>query len=82
MPLKAQTGQSMQDEFSIIAEFETLSYKSKVLLCDQLLQEGEDVFSGTVRMMWPQAKTQDVQKLEKFLILLQRSGRIGQETIH
>jgi hypothetical protein len=59
--------------FSIIEEFAMLSAKRKVLLCDHLFAEGRTTFQNTVKLLWPEASTQDTKKLENFLILLRKS---------
>lgn len=65
-----------EQPFSIIEEFATLSPKRKLLLCDQLFTEGRKTFQSTVHLLWPEADTLDMHKLESFLILLKKAGPI------
>ena len=57
-------------DFSIIEEFSALTPRRKVLLCDQLFTEGQQAFYNMVEVLWPQAKTSDIKRLEKFLYSL------------
>lgn len=59
--------------FNIIEEFSALSPKRKVLLCEHLFSVSHTAFNNTVRLLWPEAQTRDIEKLEKFLKLLRRS---------
>lgn len=65
---------SAQQPFNIIEEFSTLSPKRKFLLCDHLFGVSRTTFQNTVRLLWPEAQPKDMRKLEKFLILLQKSS--------
>ena len=62
-----------QKPFSIIEEFAMLSAKRKVLLCDHLFAEGRSTFHNTIKLLWPEASSLDMKKLENFLILLRKS---------
>ncbi len=65
--------QQAQQPFSIIEEFAMLSAKRKILLCDHLFVEGRKTFHNTVALLWPEATSLDMKKLENFLILLKKS---------
>ena len=56
-----------EQPFNIIEEFAALSPKRKVLLCDHLFIEGRDTFQNTVKLLWSEAGSKDIRKLEKFL---------------
>lgn len=68
------TYQVAEQSFNIIEEFAALSPKRKVLLCDHLFIEGRPVFENTVILLWPEASLKDMNKLEKFLLLLRRTA--------
>ncbi len=57
-------------DFDIIQEFSKLSPRRKVLLCDHLFLEGQQVFYNTVEILWADAKRDDMKRLEKFLYSL------------
>ncbi len=63
-----------QQPFNIVQEFAALSAKRKVLLCDHLFAEGRQAFQNTVRLLWPEAGSGDMKKLEKFLFLLRKTA--------
>lgn len=65
--------ESAQQPFSIIEEYAALSTKRKVLLCDSLFIEGKGRFRNMVKLLWPEAESHDMKKLEKFLILVKSS---------
>lgn len=65
---------SARQPLNIIEEFAALSPQRKVLLCDHLFSDGFDTFENTVKLLWPEAKEQDIKKLEKFLILLKKTA--------
>lgn len=65
--------QSATQPFSIIEEYAALSPKRKFLLCDQLFIEGERSFENMVRLLWPEAEGVDIQKLQKFLVLIREA---------
>lgn len=56
--------------FDIIEEFSELTPRRKVLLCDHLFTEGRQAFYNTVELLWPQSRTDDAKRLEKFLYSL------------
>ncbi len=56
--------------FSVIEEFDALSPKRKMLLCDQLFSEDQNVFRNTTRMLWPEATQSDMKKLGHFIRIL------------
>ena len=66
--------QKAEQPFSIIEEFAALSPKRKVLLCDHLFAEFPHTFRQTVKLIWPEAQSQDMKKLEKFLIVLKKAA--------
>jgi hypothetical protein len=45
-----------------------------MLLCDHLFFEGPVTFQKTVELLWPEAQSADIAKLEKFLVLLRRTA--------
>ncbi|MCC6598160.1 MAG: hypothetical protein IT559_05180 [Alphaproteobacteria bacterium] len=61
--------------FNIIENFADLTPKRKMSLCDNLFNGERGAFEGTIRILWPQATGADAHKLEKFLMLLQKSAR-------
>jgi hypothetical protein len=60
--------------FNIIEEFSKLTPRRKVLVCDHLFSEGRITFQQTVNLLWPEATTQDMRTLEKFLHTLKREA--------
>ena len=72
---------SASEPLNIIEEYAALSPKRKFLLCDQLFIEGKRHFENTVTLLWPEATKADIQKLEKFLVLI-RSTKSETPTHH
>lgn len=66
--------QKAEQPFNVIEEFAALSPKRKVLLCDHLFAEGPHTFRQTVKLIWPEAQSRDMKKLEKFLIVLKKAA--------
>jgi hypothetical protein len=58
--------------FNIIEKFAALSAKRKMFLCDLLFSEGSEALRKTAGRLWPQATPQDLQKLERFLLLIKK----------
>lgn len=65
--------QQASKPFSIIEEFAVLSAKRKVLLCNHLFGESRRTFRNTVKLLWPEATSLDMRKLEGFLMALRKS---------
>ncbi len=63
-----------QSSFSIIEEFANLPAVRKMVLCDHLFVEGYPSYERTVELLWPQADSDDISKLEKFLMLMKHSA--------
>ena len=63
-----------QSQFSIIEEFSALNPKRKMLLCKHLFTGNRTAFQESVLLIWPQAQARDVEKLSKFIKLLQHSS--------
>ncbi len=66
--------QKLPKTFNVIEEFARLQPQRKMVLCDHLFIKGYDSFENTVRTIWPAAQERDVQKLEKFMILLKKTA--------
>ncbi len=65
--------ESARQPLNIIEEYAALSPKRKMLLCDQLFIEGKNHFKNTVALLWPEATSYDLRKLESFLVLIKNS---------
>ncbi|HCQ71347.1 MAG TPA: hypothetical protein DIU06_04235 [Rhodospirillaceae bacterium] len=63
-----------KQQFNIIEEFSSLTGARKMLVCDHLFVEGRAVYEKTVKVLWPQAQSADIKKLEKFLHLLRKTA--------
>lgn len=60
--------------FNIIEEFAALNAQRKLSLCDRLFSEGSESYKKAARLLWSQATSEDLTKLEKFLSLLKKSA--------
>ncbi len=60
--------------FNVIEAFAILSPKRKVLLCDSLFSGSQSMFRNSVKLLWPETQPIDIKKLEKFLMLLQKTA--------
>lgn len=63
---------SQNHRFNIIEEFAGLNARRKLALCDRLYCEGQEAYRKTVRALWPQASSEDMNKLEKFLLVIKK----------
>ena len=61
-------------KLNIIEEFAGLTPNRKMVLCDRLFNDGMEAYERTVKTIWPNASSQDVQKLQKFIILLKKTA--------
>lgn len=59
--------------FNIIEEFADLTPARKRALCSSLFSNTHDTFQATVRALWPDISAVDMNKLEKFLILIRKA---------
>lgn len=60
--------------FNVIEEFAALSSKRKSALFDSLFTQNHASFENAARMVWPEASTMDIKKLEKFLVIIKHSA--------
>ena len=64
------TVRSTEQVFNVIEEFAALSNKRKIQLCNALASGSEDSFKNTAKLIWPDIQAIDINKLEKFVFLL------------
>lgn len=53
--------------FEIMTSYERLDTPRKLILCDQIVHEDDVVFERTAKLLWPKAKTRDVDQLKAHL---------------